>query len=58
MNEIVYFLVLLFLGIWEVWLAYVLVEEIFSLKTLKAKRYSNSGLSADTGKEKGGSKKY
>ena len=31
MNEIVYFLVLLFLGIWEVWLAYALVEEIFFL---------------------------
>lgn len=40
MNEIVYFFVLLFLGIWEVWLAYALVEEIFSLKNLKTKKYT------------------
>ena len=39
MNESVYFLVLLFLGIWEVWVAYALMEEIFSLKNLKTKKY-------------------
>ena len=40
MNESVYFLVLLFLGIWEVWVAYALMEEIFSLKNLKTKKYT------------------
>lgn len=40
MNESVYFLVLLFLGIWEVWMAYALMEEIFSLKNLKTKKYT------------------
>lgn len=39
MSSSVYYIVLLFLGIWEVWMAYALQEEIFSLKNIKTKNY-------------------
>ncbi len=39
MSGIVYFIALLVLSIWEVWMAYAVLEEIFYLKSIKTKWY-------------------
>jgi len=39
MSSIVYYISLLFLSIWEVWMAYAVLEEIFFSKSIKTKRY-------------------
>lgn len=39
MSSSVFYIVLLFLGIWEVWMTYAVLEEIFSLKNIKTKKY-------------------
>ncbi len=39
MNGIVYFIVMLVLAVWEVWMVYAVLEGIFSLESIKIKRY-------------------
>ena len=39
MSGIVYFIALLVLSIWEVWMVYAVLEEIFYLKSIKTKWY-------------------
>lgn len=40
MNGIVYFIALLAFSVWEVWMAYAVLEGIFPLKSIKTKRYT------------------